>query len=134
MTEKISLDMLRPGEAGRVKGLLLKADMERRLRDMGFLNGTRVECAYRSPFGDPSAYCIKGTLIAIRREDSEKILIECEKTENPQAERIYSENMPAENMPAENMPAENMSAENMHTAGKTLWRRNEKIWVRGEGE
>ena len=76
MTEMIRLNALKPGETGKVNGLFLSEDMKKRLQDMGFIKGTKVECAYRSPFGDPSAYFIKGTLIAIRCEDAERIGVE----------------------------------------------------------
>lgn len=81
MTEMIRLNALRPGETGKINGLFLSEDMSKRLQDMGFAKGTEVECAYRSPFGDPSAYFIKGTLIAVRCEDSEKIIVECQNKE-----------------------------------------------------
>ncbi len=47
-------------------------------QDMGFLQGSLVECAYRSPFGDPTAYFVKGVLIAIRSEEAGNIYIEKE--------------------------------------------------------
>lgn len=49
-----------------------------KLQDMGFLQGSLVECAYRSPFGDPTAYFVKGVLIAIRSEEAGNIYIEKE--------------------------------------------------------
>ncbi len=74
--ERVSLDHLKPGEKGRIAGMSLASGMERRLQDMGFAPGSLVECAYRSPFGDPTAYFVKGVLIAIRGEEAEKIQIE----------------------------------------------------------
>ena len=40
-----------------------------RLRDLGLIENTRVVCLGRSPMGDPSAYLIRGTVIALRRCD-----------------------------------------------------------------
>ncbi len=72
----VSLDRLEPGEKGHITGMSLAPGMRRRLEDMGFTNGSLVECAYRSPFGDPTAYFIKGALIAIRSGEAENIQIE----------------------------------------------------------
>lgn len=78
MTTEISLNTLRPGEKGRIRELHLQQDMNQRLQDMGFTKGSRVECVYKAPFGDPSAYFIKGTLIAVRAAEAEKIIAEYE--------------------------------------------------------
>lgn len=45
----------------------------RRLLDLGFVPGSKVEAAITSPFRDPVAYRIKGALIALRRQQAEKI-------------------------------------------------------------
>ena len=42
---------------------------------MGLVEGTDVECVFRSPAGDPTAYQFRGTLIALRREDASQVLI-----------------------------------------------------------
>ena len=49
--------------------------MRRRLQDIGFIPGTAVTCLQRSPLGDPTAYRIRGTVIALRREDAKNILL-----------------------------------------------------------
>lgn len=49
--------------------------MRRRLLDIGLINNTRVECLGRSPGGDPSAFLIRGAVIAIRSEDLKDILV-----------------------------------------------------------
>lgn len=78
MTRILGLNQLKPGEGGRVSGIFLAEDMKRRLQDMGFVDGVRVECIHKSPLGDPKAYLIKGAVIAIRNEDSVKITVERE--------------------------------------------------------
>ncbi|NLG52559.1 MAG: ferrous iron transport protein A [Clostridiales bacterium] len=70
-----TLKDLRQGQAARVKALLSKGSIRRRLLDMGLTEGTRVECLQKSPAGDPTAYLIRGAVIALRTEDSSKILI-----------------------------------------------------------
>lgn len=49
--------------------------MRRRLLDIGLIENTEVECLGRSPGGDPSAFLIRGAVIAIRSEDCGNILI-----------------------------------------------------------
>ena len=49
--------------------------MRRRLLDIGLIENTDVECLGRSPAGDPSAYLIRGAVIAIRAADCRDILI-----------------------------------------------------------
>ena len=49
--------------------------MQRRLRDLGLIEQTRVLCLGRSPMGDPSAYLIRGSVIALRRCDCRAIRV-----------------------------------------------------------
>ncbi len=70
-----TLTSLKEGEKAHVCELLNTGGIRRRLMDMGLVEGTEVTCALKSPCGDPVAYLIKGTLIAIRSEDTDKIMI-----------------------------------------------------------
>lgn len=67
---------MQEGTAARVSKLLADGGIRRRLRDIGLIEGTRVRCLNRGPSGDPVAYLIRGAVIALRREDSSKIIIE----------------------------------------------------------
>lgn len=71
-----TLSSLKEGEKARIIELKNNSDIKRRLMDIGLVKGTEVSCVQKSPCGDPVAYLIKGALIAIRREDSDKITIE----------------------------------------------------------
>ncbi len=62
-----SLNDINPGEHAIVNALLSTGSMRRRLLD--------VECLGRSPGGDPSAYLIRGAVIAIRSEDCQNIIV-----------------------------------------------------------
>lgn len=42
---------------------------------MGIVTGKGIKKLYSSPFGDPCAYLICGTLIAIRKIDAQNILV-----------------------------------------------------------
>lgn len=63
------------GEKSKIKQLNTNNSIKRRLLDIGLVEDTEVECIGRSPLGDPSAFLIRGAVIAIRSEDSRKILI-----------------------------------------------------------
>ena len=41
----------------------------RRLTDLGVTEGEQITAEFRSPFGDPTAYRIKGCLLALRKND-----------------------------------------------------------------
>ena len=43
--------------------------------DMGLIPGTKLESVFKAPFGEPTAYLVRGTLIALRDSDAEKIVI-----------------------------------------------------------
>ena len=38
--------------------------------DLGFTKGTTIIPVLKSPFGDPTAYEVRGSIIALREEDS----------------------------------------------------------------
>ncbi|MBU5626276.1 ferrous iron transport protein A [Oscillibacter hominis] len=70
-----ALSDLREGQRGQVVSLLTRDSMRRRLQDIGLIEGTEVECVLKSPAGDPAAYQIRGALIALRREDSDQVMV-----------------------------------------------------------
>jgi ferrous iron transport protein A len=47
--------------------------MRRRLLDLGFVAGALVEVIRKSPLGDPIAFRVSQTTIALRREESSRI-------------------------------------------------------------
>ncbi len=49
---------------------------QRRMLDMGFVPGAEVTVIRRAPLGDPTEYHIKGTAVALRREDADTVLVE----------------------------------------------------------
>lgn len=64
-----------PGQTATVRSLQATGSIRRRLLDIGLVENTPVECLGRSPAGDPSAYLIRGAVIAIRAEDCRSILV-----------------------------------------------------------
>ena len=75
MNKMCSLTDLEVGQKGQVKQLCMLGSIRRRLQDIGVIEGTCIECVLRSPGNDPVAYQIKGAVIALRNEDSKKIIV-----------------------------------------------------------
>ncbi|MDN3016290.1 FeoA family protein [Paenibacillus sp. BSR1-1] len=64
------------GEKGniiKITSLNLDGVMRRRLLDLGFVTGALVEVVRKSPLGDPIAFRVSQTTIALREEESSKI-------------------------------------------------------------
>lgn len=70
-----TLSSLTPGEYGIVEGIAHESKIKRRLLDLGLIPGTKVLCVLKSPLGDPTAYFVRGALIALRYSDSQYIKI-----------------------------------------------------------
>lgn len=72
----LTLDLLPLDQTARVTGLTCQGLIRRRLLDLGFVPGAEVRPVRRSPFGDPTAYQIKGTQIALRRTEAGTVLVQ----------------------------------------------------------
>ena len=68
------LSDMRPNDTAIIYSVA-NGDLSKRLYDLGFVSGTRVECAASAPFGGPNAYLIRGSLIALRRSDAKAVKI-----------------------------------------------------------
>lgn len=68
---------LAPGVRARVLGLVpaCRGAERRRLLDLGFVAGTEIEVEFVSPNGDPTAYRVRGAIVALRREQASHIRI-----------------------------------------------------------
>lgn len=71
----VPLNTLEIGTSCVIQELLLTGTIRRRLLDLGFCEGTEVKCIQYSPAGDPIAYMVRGTIIALRKEDACNILV-----------------------------------------------------------
>lgn len=71
------LSSLKLGEVGEVLYISpkIRGAERRRLMDLGVLPGTRISAEMRSPSGDPTAYRIRGALIALRKEQAKNIYV-----------------------------------------------------------
>lgn len=72
----IPLSSLPLGKKAKVKSLTLNGTIRRRILDLGFILDTEIEALQKSPSGDPVAYQIRGAVIALRTEETSKILVE----------------------------------------------------------
>ena len=58
-----------------INQLTVTGDLRRRLLDLGFTPGNTVIPLFRSPLGDPTAYSVMGSIIALRQKDAEGIRV-----------------------------------------------------------
>ncbi len=72
----ISLYDLPVGRSGVVSSIHADGLTRRRMMDLGLVPGTMVHALRHSPAGDPKAFKIRGAVIAFRREEAEKVLVE----------------------------------------------------------
>lgn len=70
-----TLDTLAIGESGYVETIEIEGSIRRRFLDIGLTPGCKVTCVLTSPSKNPSAYLIRGAIIAIRKEDAKGVLI-----------------------------------------------------------
>jgi len=75
MTAKRSLADLPVGTRGIIEEIRASGNTRRRLLDLGFVPDTAVDVLRRSPMGDPTAYQVRGAVIALREEDSSAVLV-----------------------------------------------------------
>ena len=50
-------------------------NIKRRLLELGLIQGTKIQPVLKSALGDPTAYEIRGTLISIRNEEANRIIV-----------------------------------------------------------
>ena len=72
---QIPLNKLPIGRKANVASILAVGTARRRMLDLGMIRGTEVEALFRSPSGNPVAYQIRGAVIALRNDVSEKIIV-----------------------------------------------------------
>ncbi len=73
--DTIPLSNIKEGSTAYVVKIYSEGIIRRRLQDIGIVNGTTIKCIRKSPLGDPCAYLIYGTLIAIRNSDAKNIIV-----------------------------------------------------------
>ncbi|GGE68986.1 FeoA family protein [Priestia taiwanensis] len=62
------------GDTVIIEEMHITGTMRRRLMDLGFVPGALVHVLQRSPLGDPIAFQLNNTTIALRKEESSQII------------------------------------------------------------
>lgn len=70
-----NLNQLPLNKSGKINKIECGEGIKRRLLDMGLVKGTEITPILISPSGDPRAFLVRGTIIAIREEDAKNIKI-----------------------------------------------------------
>ena len=63
------------GKVVEIQKLDMEENIKRRLFDIGMIEGTKIKAILSSPWQDPIAYLVRGTMIALRKEDSQNIIV-----------------------------------------------------------
>ncbi|CAG9613108.1 hypothetical protein BACCIP111899_02303 [Bacillus rhizoplanae] len=67
------LSTFKTGQLVQIEKVQLEGTMKRRLLDLGFIPGATIKVLQKSPLGDPIAYQVSNTIIALRNEESSRI-------------------------------------------------------------
>ena len=70
-----NLSQLPLNKNGKIDKIECDEGIKRRLLDMGLVKGTNIVPILISPSGDPRAFLVRGTIIAIREDDAKNIKI-----------------------------------------------------------
>ena len=70
------LSRLPLGKKARVLSLSSQEPLRGRLIDLGFVPGSEITPLYAAPMGDPRAYLICDTVIALRQRDAATVAVE----------------------------------------------------------
>ena len=75
MNKTYCLSDIKPGQQAEIEEVKAPGTMKRRFLDIGLISGTKVECIGSSPLGDPSAYLLRGAVMAIRSDDCQGVKV-----------------------------------------------------------
>jgi len=70
-----TLDQLPLGITGTIQSISDDSTSKQRLLDFGLIKGSSITPLFHSCFQNPTAYEIRGSVIAIRKEDAKRIRI-----------------------------------------------------------
>lgn len=70
MSNTLKLTNLPINASASVVSLNCYGGVRRRLLDLGIVKGTEITPILKSPSGDPTAFFVRGSTIAIREEDA----------------------------------------------------------------
>lgn len=70
-----TLDKIPTGASAVVVDVDTNNSLKQRLYDIGLVTGTKIKVVHQSPAGNPRAYLVRGSVIALRNCDAEKISV-----------------------------------------------------------
>jgi Fe2+ transport system protein FeoA len=73
--QAMTLDQLPRDTVARVESIGLVGAERRRMYDLGIIPGTLIVVEVQSPLGDPTAYRVRDAVVALRREQAQRIRI-----------------------------------------------------------
>ena len=73
MHQPFALNSLKSNEKALIRSISIEGEMHDRLRDFGFCEGARITYLFSAAFGDPRAYLVRDTVIALRNSDAAQI-------------------------------------------------------------
>lgn len=71
----MNLNEIKLNEKAIIKKVECQGNIKRRLLDLGFIKGTEITPVLISPSKDPRAFYIRGSTIALRKEDAKNVLV-----------------------------------------------------------
>ena len=73
--ETMPLTKLELGTTGRIKEINCNESIKRRLLDLGLIPNTHITPIMKSIAGDSIAYEVRNIILAIRKQDADKIIV-----------------------------------------------------------
>ena len=71
-----TLDNVNINSPCKIVSLISESLIRKRLLDLGLIAGTTIKPVHIGPSNNPVAYLIRGTVVALRSEDTKKIIVE----------------------------------------------------------
>lgn len=69
----MTLSQMKVNESGYITSIDNGSNFGRRFSDMGFIMGQKISCTNIGFFGSPIAYQIRGSKVALRKRDADRI-------------------------------------------------------------
>lgn len=76
--DKFLLSDLPLGKSGTIINMMFTNQKRKFFENMGLICGTEIIPVQKSLCGTPIAYCFRGAIIALRKEDTDQIIVNSE--------------------------------------------------------
>ena len=76
MEKVVNLRQLPLGKKAKILSVDARGEMNRRIRDMGLIPGSRIAIVGRAPLRDPVAVRLSGVTISLRNSEADFIKVE----------------------------------------------------------